>query len=259
MFRLGAVAAIAALVFPGVATAASLQFSYNAGPIFAVGDFLALDNPAFDFTPGENIIIDVTIDDATPYVATDAAKGYYFDPAGTITATGSRSGNVIAFEPGVILEVENFNEFDVQSNLPGDPDFLLIPFPFCCDEIDPLLPEPATLTQGDFYLGGDTDYRSAVDFLTDPLDLTQVVLDITAHFPGGEGATPNLSSGSVAEALMVDGFFGPAQPGEVLDYDDAALLLAFAFGPVAAVPVPATLPLLLGAISILGWRARRRG
>ena len=118
------------------------------------------------------------------------------------------------------------------------------------------MPVP-TVVGGDFYLGDDTDYRSAVDFLSDPTNLGQAIADIKAHFPGGIGNTLNLSDSSSAVAVYADQFEPPAPHGTVIPSGDAGLFEGFEFGPVASIPAPPTLILLASVVAAFSWRARR--
>ena len=243
-------------LIPTMAAAVPQTFSFNAGPVFNAAVFDPFAPPIVqNFTPFEDIIIDVTIDDATPSAPiAPPGKVLYIDPTGIITATGASSGTVVTFAPGVLLEFENLNEFDVSSVIPavGFP-----PPPFiCCDEHLPV-PVP-TVVSGDFYLGDDTDYRTAVDFLSDPTNLGQAIADIQAHFPGGIGQSLNLSDTSSAAAVYADDFDNPAQHGTVVPSGLAGLFEGFEFGPVASIPVPPTLVFMASVLAMAAWRARRR-
>ena len=135
------------------------------------------------------------------------------------------------------IQLENRNEFDVSSQDPAGP--------------------PDEFLALSLFLLNDTDFRSEDDFLDDPSSLAGSVDDINDLFASGIAGLPNLSLGSTAELFYVDTFEG-AEEGEVIDLIDAEFFFAMEFGPVAAVPLPAGLPLLLGALGVFGLLARRR-
>ncbi|MEM9250148.1 MAG: hypothetical protein AAGB05_15825 [Pseudomonadota bacterium] len=220
------------------ALAAPLSFEFNAGPLI----FAAIDDPfappvIFDFDPFEDIIVSVVLDNATLGIPEDTTITY-IDETGKISIRGVSSGAEITLTPGVEIELENANEFDISTPfIPG--------------------PKPAL----DFVMTDDTDFRTSVDFLSDPTDLPQVVADIQSIFPGGGPATlENLSFPSRSVISYFDTEDG-AFPGEFIEEDDIFVFDALVFGPVAGAPVPviplpSTVWLMFGALGFLALGRR---
>lgn len=223
-------AATAALtLLAGSAIAAPIGFTFNAGPVLFVedGDFMPPGNAQnlTDFQEGEDVIIEFTIDDETA----PELDGFgdtsidYFDPAGQIILRGAMSGAEVFLDDGVRVELSNFNEFDL-SSFPAGP-----------------------LELGDLVLVDDTDYRADVDFLTDPFDLTQSFAELDAILSADGSLLPNRSVFSTG----VVAFFVPEEEG-------GFVVGAMEFGPVATpIPVPAGLPLLLGALGVFAFLRRK--
>lgn len=209
---------------------APIGFSFNAGPVLIVEDgyFLPPGNAQniTDFQVGEDVIVEFIIDDGTlPELAGPSDTSIdYFDPFGQIILRGAISAAEIFLDDGVRVELSGFNEFDL-SSFPAGP-----------------------LELGDLVLADDTDYRANVDVLTNPFDLAQSFAELDAILNTDGSLLPNQSVFSTG----VVAFFVPdeLEGGFVVD--------ALEFGPVAtAVPVPAGLPLLIGAIGVLVFVRRR--
>jgi len=249
MFRKTMFSALALAVtgFAPAAQAIPLGFSYNAGPLIAAVNldpfsfsFDPLAPPeAFAFDPGEDVFVDVVIDSAATQVVVSLDNVRYQDPFGTITLFGADSGALWNLAPGVDLELSNDNEFDVVSLIPGFGELV-----FALDG----------------YLVDDTDFRSRTPFLTDIFDLTTSVAEIDAAFPGGVTSLDNLSAPSTGVIAYADLIEGAPQGAPLLVDEGVAFFFALEFGPVPnAVPLPATLPLMLAGLGGAALLRRRRG
>ena len=140
------------------------------------------------------------------------------------------------------------------------------------DVSSPLFGTPAI--DGTFRLNNDRVQRVAGDDATaEPQfttfnfsqDITAASLTISG-FGGSEEATLSLSNGaSVVISGASNGFFGfssdmgfnaftfaDSGSGARFNIDDLSVVTA------AAVPLPASLPMLLGALGLAGWASRRR-
>lgn len=230
-------AALSMLALP--AAAAPLVFTYNAGAVLdvAYGDPFA---PAAvkDFVLGENVLVTVTIDDATTGVAGGPDSIDYFDAAGTIVLRGATSGAEISTAPGVRLEVSSDDEFDVSSMqpLPG-----------------------STVNALDFYVSDDIDYRAPTGFLSDPTDIAAVVADILSiTLPSGVLELPNLSQSSTGVVDYADTIDGEA-PGTPIPEADVEYWFAMEFGPVVSAPLPGGAALMLSGLGLLALGRARRG
>lgn len=209
--------------------AAPVGFTFNAGPVLFVeeADFLPQRNAQnlTDFQEGEDVLVEFFIDDGTlgEFDGPGDDSIDYFDPNGQIILRGAMSGAEVFLDDGVRVELSGFNEFDL-SSFPAGP-------------LDP----------GDLVLADDTDYRADVNFLTNPFDLAQSFAELDAILGVNGSTLLNQSVNSTGVVAYFD-----------IDEEGPFIADALEFGPVATpVPVPAGLPLLLGALGVFAFLRRR--
>ncbi|MEM1363584.1 MAG: hypothetical protein AAGF94_18060 [Pseudomonadota bacterium] len=242
MFRWFAIAAFGMCVsFVGQAKADVVSFTFDAGPVTFRAENLR-PNMAFfsDFIVGETIFVTITIDDQLPDLRPLPFRGRYVDRiTGGATIRGGTSGTTFDITNGIEIELDQPNEIDFTSPpLLGAPNINTI-----------LFDEPN---------GGDIDIRSRffLPITLRPSVLENVIAGFTRKLTGAPDFRFNrLQLDQMSEASII--IFNLTGPREVLS-----------FGPVpgrsgpAPVPLPATLPMLGGAIAVIGLgahlRARRK-
>lgn len=221
-FGLAMLAAASAALFATGASAATVTFSYVAGPVVLIDP--AAPSPLDSFVLGEDILLTVTVDDATADSAASSTRGLFTDVGGTVTVKGLTSGTTVTMNAGVEIEVDDDTEFDLET-VPAEPSAAI---PFIIDE--------------------DVDFEtSGLAIFSDVNDLSVILAEFIALIgPDGRLTVNNAAVDSLGDIE----FFNGSSTGT-----DGIL-----FGPVppAAVPLPATAPLLLGALGLTVAAARRR-
>ena len=116
--------AVAVALLAGSAIAAPVGFTFNAGPVLFVETNLPPGNAQnlADFQLGENVLVEFTVDDATPAEVDDPGDTSvdYFDPNSQIILRGALSGAEVFLDDGVRVELSDFNESDL-SSFPAGP------------------------------------------------------------------------------------------------------------------------------------------
>lgn len=191
----------------------------NVGPVTEVD--AGSPEATAGFQLGENIIAEITFDDATPDVEPSVGDGNFDDPNGFITLIGATSGASITYLGGLEIEVDDNEEF----------------------EFETLLVTPnATVTN---IVGNDIDLdTSGTAFFTDPDNLAAVVADLLAN------PFPNAST----DAAFTSFFDGTSTvTGMRFGAAPASVTVTQANDSVVPTPVPA----LLMGLGLLGLGHRR--
>lgn len=199
-----------------VAQAGLIGFTFNAGPVLYVeGGPVDPEVAAFQgFQLGESVLITFVIDDTTPDIDPIAQRGEFEDPAGTIILTGSISGTTIEMRQGVNIQLDSVMEFDLR-NIAFGPELHV------------------------FELFDDTDYLAPVPIMSDPDNLATSIAELASLLDAsGRFLLPNLSSSSIGAVGTED---------NTVPFPFVAL----EFGPVAAVPIPSALFLMLLGLAAL--------
>lgn len=223
------IAAAVAIGLTSPSAAAPIGFTFNAGPVLDVFPFPVDDDVAVfqDLIIGESILVTFTIDDATLDIDGAEQSGEFEDPLGTTTLTGATSGTVIEMEPGVNIQLDDEMEFDIRSITDGPP------------------------AEGAFQLFDDIDFETATPILSDPDNLATSIAELQALLIGDVFGVENTALDSTGVVLFVDSLTFPGGAD-----------FAFEFGPVpstdAAVPLPASMPLLIASLLAAGVFFRRR-
>lgn len=207
-------------ISPTISNAATFSFGFNAGEVNSIDAAAPAALQAFQL--GEDIFVDFTFEDTLAPGATGGDNANFFDPAGTMTFTGVTSGAMLMLT-GVDIQFDESDGFEIQSILD-----------------DPTLTDPIILS-GDIDV--DPNGSSNPPFFSDPTDLAgNLALFTTLFNADGNLNVPNFDSLD-AQLSFFDGDSNP---------------VGLDFGPVVQVPLPASLPLLLGALGLIGLNARRR-
>ncbi|MDG1970706.1 MAG: hypothetical protein P8I56_06990, partial [Paracoccaceae bacterium] len=111
--------AVAVALLAGSAIAAPVGFTFNVGPVLFVETNLPPGNAQnlADFQLGENVLVEFTVDDATPAEVDDPGDTSvdYFDPNSQIILRGALSDAEVFLDDGVRVELSDFNESDLSS------------------------------------------------------------------------------------------------------------------------------------------------
>ena len=116
--------AVAVALLAGSAIAAPVGFTLNVGPVLFVETNFPPGNAQnlADFQLGENVLVEFTVDDATPAEVDDPGDTSvdYFDPNSQIILRGALSDAEVFLDDGVRVELSDFNESDL-SSFPAGP------------------------------------------------------------------------------------------------------------------------------------------
>lgn len=223
MRRVVFAAATALALAPVTAPAVPVGFQFNAGQVENIPNRRSSLADIFDdFILGEDVLVEVMIDSATPDSDAAEDRGLFLDPLGSLVFTGAVSGATFSTFGGVAIELDSTNEFDVSSFFAGP------------------------LPEGGFELFDDIDVGTArhQPLVTDPDNLVSSIDELAIAFATGDLAVRNTAQASSARIRFRN--------------RRDSLRTSLEFGPVASVPVPAALPLMLGALGVLLATARRR-
>lgn len=218
-----AAAAFALVQMSGTASAVPIGFQFNAGQVIDIPNRQSSLADVFDdFILGEDLLVDFRIESSTPDLDPTLNRGLFLDPLGSLIFTGAVSGATFSTFGGVALELDATNEFDISSFFEGP------------------------LPEGEFELFDDIDVTTAESqpLLTDPDDLVRSITELSESFTLTALGIRNRAQSSSGQI----GFRNRRD----------RLRSALEFGPVASVPVPAALPLMIGALGVLLVGARRR-
>jgi len=203
--------------------AAPISFGFNAGPVVEIDD----DFGDFDgFLLGEDLFLEVTMDDSTLDVRDEAGTGRFRDLAGFFTITGLSSGTSITTLPGVDLQLDDASEIE---------------FDDATNDVDE--------NERGFVLEQDVDINLGDIQLSDVDDFATVFAEISALIKDGLFAV-NESTNTARIDFNVEGGNGVGRSS-----------LTFGAVPsIAPVPLPApALFLISGLVGLGALRLRRKG
>ena len=223
-FKLAAAAVLAA--FSTTASAATIGFGFNAGPVIEIDD--PNNSGAFaGFIVGEDLFVEFAIESTTADSRAAAGSSSFFDASGRITVRGLTTGTTLVMNPGVEIQFDDNTEFELDSGT--------IPY----DD-----------TEDGYFLDGDIDLVQLPQLVSDPDNLSLSITELEAKlvndiFRGFLNGTDN-------RALIV--FF---IAGDGKRFEEASL----GFGPVPTdltpVPIPAAAPLMLAGLGAIAMLRRR--
>lgn len=201
------------------ATVVTLQFD-DVGTINTINP--TSPEAAAGFLLNERLILQATFDDATVDSETNVGDGNFDDPNGFLKLIGVTSGASLIYTGGVEIEVDDDEEFEIESLAPN---------------------ASATNTS---IISGDIDLDTqGTSFFTNPDVLATVVADLLANpFPSVTLAEANTDFwlGSTTD-LGMD--FGPSSNPTIIT-------------AITAVPEPITPALIVLGLGALGITRRRR-
>ena len=224
--KLAAAAVFAA--FSTTASAATIGFGFNAGPVTEIFD--PNNSGAFaGFVVGEDLFVEFEIESTTADSKATAGSSSFFDPSGRITVTGLTTGTTLVMNPGVEIQFDDNTEFELDSRT-------ILPY----DD-----------TEDGYFLDGDIDLVQLPQLVSDPDNLSLSITELEAKLVND--IFRGFLNGKDLQALIV--FF---IAGDGKSFEEASLK----FGPVPTdptpVPAPAAAPLMLAGLGAIAMLRRRR-
>ena len=223
-FTLAAAAVFAA--FSTTASAATIGFGFNAGPITSIND--ANKSGAFaGFVVGEDLFVEFEIESTTADSKAAAGSSSFFDASGRITVRGLTTGTTLVMKPGVEVQFDDNTEFELDAGIIAGDD-----------------------TYNGYLLEFDIDLVQRPQLVSDPDNLSLSITELEAKlvndiFRGFTNGTDNQAA--INFFIAGDGSISPEASLE--------------FGPVPAdptpVPLPAAAPLMLAGLGAIAMLRRR--
>ena len=224
-FKLAAAAVLAA--FSTTASAATIGFGFNAGPVIEIDD--PNNSGAFaGFIVGEDLFVEFAIESTTADSRAAAGSSSFFDASGRITVRGLTTGTTLVMNPGVEVQFDDNTEFELDAGIIAGDD-----------------------TYNGYLLEFDIDLVQLPQLVSDPDNLSLSITELEAKlvndiFRGFTNGTDNQAT--INFFIAGDGDISPAA--------------ALEFGPVPAdptpVPIPAAAPLMLAGLGAMAMFRRRQ-
>ena len=223
--KLAAAAVFAA--FSTTASAATIGFGFNAGPVTEIFD--PNNSGAFaGFVVGEDLFVEFEIESTTADSKATAGSSSFFDPSGRITVTGLTTGTTLVMNPGVEIQFDDNTEFELDAGIIAGDD-----------------------TYNGYLLEFDTDLVQLPQLVSDPDNLSLSIAELKAKLVND--IFRGFTNGADLKATI--NFF-------IAGDGDMSPAAALEFGPVPTdptpVPVPAAAPLFAAGLGLIALIRRRQ-